>query len=478
MRRSEILVHVSAPSRAKDDARYRALAAAAAVFEPVSRQCVFPAQQIDCSHPGSEGGSARPTVASSFGQEGGINSGDELDSVVSRQKSLSEKAQSVIKSPSPDSEEPRELISISSTDLPPGLPDNEGSFKSPPGHPLHLQSSIGSTGSKEDTISYQQSQQSCVSDSLETPLSVIPDSQPIPPAPEADDGPSEHSQPPDVQVERSFHSDVSNTRKRRRLNPASSTGSSTTDMRVPSSLLENGEELEGSNQESQPEKRTSLSHDCPADGSYQKVVPESGQPPSLDVLPLMLYPPSPPVSTGQFSTHVTPTLRMLTERLKISRVYQPLRQTRELDKLERGFWYVRICIAGPREGSEEQKEKQKSAHGPNSGKSKQWTMSLFTRFWSFLTDFIVKEGRAGWGVWCILEEASAPEMDTDSPSGEPEVPSGHVTHSCTQLDLKVYTWGEVAPHVYLLLFLASERRIRGMGAQWKDSAEDTIIEMP
>lgn len=46
------------------------------------------------------------------------------------------------------------------------------------------------------------------------------------------------------------------------------------------------------------------------------------------------------------------------------------------------------------------------------------------------------------------------------------------------LTMKVYAWGEVASHIYLLLFLASERRIRGMQAEWRDSAEDVVIQMP
>lgn len=45
------------------------------------------------------------------------------------------------------------------------------------------------------------------------------------------------------------------------------------------------------------------------------------------------------------------------------------------------------------------------------------------------------------------------------------------------LTLKVYTWGEIVGHVYLLLFLASERRIRKMGAQWRDCGEEVVVQM-
>lgn len=33
-------------------------------------------------------------------------------------------------------------------------------------------------------------------------------------------------------------------------------------------------------------------------------------------------------------------------------------------------------------------------------------------------------------------------------------------------------------HIYLLLFLASERNIRGMGAQWRDARGEVVIELP
>lgn len=55
---------------------------------------------------------------------------------------------------------------------------------------------------------------------------------------------------------------------------------------------------------------------------------------------------------------------------------------------------------------------------------------------------------------------------------------GYDTPSLKPLTLKIYAWGEIAVHVYLLLFLASERRIRKMGAQWRDSREEVIIQMP
>lgn len=170
---------------------------------------------------------------------------------------------------------------------------------------------------------------------------------------------------------------------------------------------------------------------------------------NLTSLPLQIHPPKPPISTAPFTTHITPTLSMLTERLNPARTYRPSRQTRPLDPLERGYWLVRFAVEPDTRDSAERA--QPETH---------WPAALFQAFWSFLQDFVGKDGRAGWGVWCILEEASPVES------------------SATHLALKVYTWGEVAMHVYLLLFLASERQVRGMGIQWRDAREEVVIQMP
>ncbi|GKZ34017.1 hypothetical protein AbraIFM66950_004149 [Aspergillus brasiliensis] len=174
-------------------------------------------------------------------------------------------------------------------------------------------------------------------------------------------------------------------------------------------------------------------------------------------LPLEIKPKPPPVSTNPFTTHITPTLKMLSIRLKPSRTYTPIKQTRPLDNLERGYWYLRFNLTS------------NPIPDPSSTTTTiTWDMPFFTRFWTFLTDFIAKEGRAGWGVWCILEDASQDGVE-DGPT---------TTTTRSPVTLKIYAWGELASHIYLLLFLASERRVRKMGLQWRDSADKVVIQMP
>ncbi|CAI7629728.1 unnamed protein product [Penicillium palitans] len=172
----------------------------------------------------------------------------------------------------------------------------------------------------------------------------------------------------------------------------------------------------------------------------------------------------------------------ITQRLNPTRTYNPSTQTRPLDPLERGYWLVHLAIQNPQTRKRESADLADQNPIPESGttnatqsptsrpKSKSnpkdimrtWPYPLFHAFWSFLSDFVGRDGRAGWGVWCILEAVTAPSTIS----------------SDTHVSLKVYAWGEVAMHVYLLLFLASERRIRGMGVQWRDSGEEVVIQMP
>ncbi|KAF7596153.1 hypothetical protein BBP40_003052 [Aspergillus hancockii] len=177
-------------------------------------------------------------------------------------------------------------------------------------------------------------------------------------------------------------------------------------------------------------------------------------------VPIEIKSPLPPISKDQFTTHVTPTLEMLATRLR-GRTYKPLEQTRELNKLERGHWLLRFNII----------QAETIASSPGTNGFSNWNMSLFSRFWAFLSDFI-KEGRAGWGVWCILEDAPDAQLPYD-PHG-PTVREMNIR----PLMLKTYAWGETASHIYLLLFLASERRVRKMSAQWRDGRDNVVIQMP
>ena len=65
-------------------------------------------------------------------------------------------------------------------------------------------------------------------------------------------------------------------------------------------------------------------------------------------------------------------------------------------------------------------------------------------------------GRAGFGVRCFRE------MDEEGDGEEVA---------------KIYCWGEVVREVWLLLFLASNRKVLGAGATWIDAAGEAVVVM-
>ncbi|KAJ6014249.1 hypothetical protein N7540_008840 [Penicillium herquei] len=228
----------------------------------------------------------------------------------------------------------------------------------------------------------------------------------------------------------------------------------------------------------------------------------------LPLLPLEIRPPLPAISTASFTTHITPTLSMLATRLKPDRTYKPTTQTRPLHDLERGYWFIRLGIRAdnqvivnqnlkqsPNTNPEQDNQPEGSTKNPANSEinlarqpqdqdqysDSNWSLTFFQRVWSFLDEFVGKDARAGWGVWCVLEHASNTSSPTvpvpeSSASAPPDIQVP--LDGSVQMQLKVYAWGEIAMHVYLLLFLASERQIRKMGLQWRDYDEKLVIQMP
>lgn len=158
--------------------------------------------------------------------------------------------------------------------------------------------------------------------------------------------------------------------------------------------------------------------------------------PSASALPLAIRPPGPAVSMKRFSTHVTETLRYLAEESVVAKVFNPIGQARELRLLERGYWFIRTSA---------------------------WPLDVQVQFWTFLEN-MVGSGKAGWGVWCVREPQQTPGADAE------------LGHSLG--DVKVFCWGEIAKHVYLMLYAASQSKVRKCGLQWIDAEDQVVIQMP
>lgn len=119
----------------------------------------------------------------------------------------------------------------------------------------------------------------------------------------------------------------------------------------------------------------------------------------------------------------TPSLDHLARKMPLDILFRPQTQTRELCAMERGYWSVNF---------------------------KAWNEELRGRAWDCLGNFVGK-GQAGWGVWCVREEDFG--------------------------DARVYCWGAIVGEIYLLLYMATESKIKGLGASWRGGDGQPVITM-
>lgn len=140
---------------------------------------------------------------------------------------------------------------------------------------------------------------------------------------------------------------------------------------------------------------------------------------------LELHAPDPPTSIMEVesASFVTPGLERLAQDLNIPKRYRPKKKSRDLRPDERGYWLVDCST---------------------------WNTQLKRDAWAYLANY-VGTGVAGWGIWC--------RRDPD--------------FRC----LRVYCWGLVTAHIYLLLYLASQRRILYTSTSWIDSEGVPVVVM-
>lgn len=139
-----------------------------------------------------------------------------------------------------------------------------------------------------------------------------------------------------------------------------------------------------------------------------------------------IRPPPPRTSSKALTVEnlITPSLKNLTNKMPLAILYKPHEQKRELRPMERGYWLINWQT---------------------------WDTKLQDRCWECLGNFVGK-GYGGWGVWCIR----------------------NVQHE----SFRVYCWGVVVEHIYLLLYMASESKIKRSAAHWIGGDGEAVIKMP
>ncbi|KAL3417486.1 hypothetical protein PVAG01_10496 [Phlyctema vagabunda] len=145
-----------------------------------------------------------------------------------------------------------------------------------------------------------------------------------------------------------------------------------------------------------------------------------------NVYPLEIHPPTPTTGMDELTPEslVTKTLCKLQSKPTLRGEFQPQQQTRPLRPLERGYWHVNWQL---------------------------WTEEHRNLCWGFLAA-TVGPGGAGFGVWCTRDEDFRV--------------------------FRVYCWGHIVEHIYLLIYIASRTKVRGTGARWIDGNETAVVVMP
>lgn len=155
-----------------------------------------------------------------------------------------------------------------------------------------------------------------------------------------------------------------------------------------------------------------------------------GAPSQLDFskLPIDAVPPPPAISVA--SPVVLPS--QITRHLEAIKTnnpgrFKPVKIRRSLESDERGYWRI-DC--------------------------NRWHPSMQQEFWSSLCEHVCS-GRIGWGTTLHREPNSAHGLGL----------------------VRLYCWGEVVEHMWLLMWLCSKGNVSNLGSQWIDADVIAVVEM-
>ncbi|KAJ4416348.1 hypothetical protein N0V82_006785 [Gnomoniopsis sp. IMI 355080] len=130
----------------------------------------------------------------------------------------------------------------------------------------------------------------------------------------------------------------------------------------------------------------------------------------------------PPPANHKLGPRVPVKLELLMRNFGIEGRYKPKFQARKLREYERGYWLLDLDA---------------------------WDHQGKVETWGFLGNYICKDGFAGWG-----------------------------TRACRDEDwrwIRLYGWEHIAGELYILLYVASYRRLKAMELTWYDGAGKELI---
>ncbi|THX40020.1 hypothetical protein D6D10_03818 [Aureobasidium pullulans] len=168
-----------------------------------------------------------------------------------------------------------------------------------------------------------------------------------------------------------------------------------------------------------------------------KAKPNTQERDIIKTLSTQINPPPPPTGSGSFATHITPQLQSQFGNADLQRIYKPhYPPNRELRPSERGYWQI---------------------------DTRGWNAEIQIKFWSFLQTTI-GSGASGWGIWCLRENGGNDDTEHQGEDEEPELGT-----------VKIFCWGEVVRHVWLLCYVASNTKVKYVESQWFDADGEVVI---
>jgi hypothetical protein len=190
---------------------------------------------------------------------------------------------------------------------------------------------------------------------------------------------------------------------------------------------------------------------------------------SISCLPTAIHAPTPPVGHARYTTHITLSLRTLAARLPLATSFRPVLVRRDINVLERGYWRLRIPVSPNSavwQGDSDMRSGERSC-----GRDKPWSEQAFLQFWhTFATH--VQSGGSGWALSIYREDPNCTQMGLLDRSNE----TGQ-RNSTMSVVLKVACWGEILGHIYLILWVLSDKKTEALQMEWRDAAEEVVVKM-
>lgn len=211
-------------------------------------------------------------------------------------------------------------------------------------------------------------------------------------------------------------------------------------------------------------------------------------------LPEEINAPNPTQARSRFTTHISRNLQYIANRIPLAGHFRPATVTRDVGVLERGFWEIPITVADPtdvevageswvmrkelrplqrradeavapdqhvRSDTRQQGSLGNGDQDDDTEEQSAWTASKFLNFWGNLASYI-QHGKAGWGIRVVREVQSRSRPESSAR---------------LSIRLRIFTWGEVIGHVWLALWMLSDKLIVTLPMRWIAANGEAVVTM-